>query len=300
MITTRRPIRGHPVQAIRESAIVRWATRASERLVRHRVSEQATVIAFNAIYAMFPLALSLTAIGGFLFHGTDARAELVQKIQMAFPRQIAREMSDVINAAGTHAGLLGVIGFGSLLWAGSNLFAGIEVSFSYIFGGRPRGVLHQRAIAFFMILTFSALLILSVAASHFAVLSRLPAGSADGPLWSTQKSLELLGGWIFAVLMYLIIYAVMPSIRLPFRALWPGAVLAGTALQAITLAFPLYIKYLAGFNRFGDTFGLMFLLLTWFYLLAFVLLAGAEVNSLCYEASARARGRIEGRADTKP
>ena len=287
------------MQDIRESAVFRWAAQASDRLTRHRVSEQAAVIAFNAIYAMFPLVLSLTAIGGFLFHSADARAELVRKIQVAFPPEMAREVSDVINAASTHAGLLGLIGFGSLLWVGSNLFASMEVSFSYIFGDTPRGFVQQRAIACFTVLLFSALLTLSVAAPHFAVLGRFPAGFPDGALPGVEKSLELLGGWIFAVLMYLIIYAVLPGVRLRFHALWPGAVLAGTGLEVITLAFPLYIKYLAGFNRFGDTFGLMFLLMTWFYLLSFVLLAGAEVNALRYEAGDRARGRIDGTAGTK-
>jgi len=72
----------------------------------------------------------------------------------------------------------------------------------------------------------------------------------------------------------------VPNVRLSVGAVWPGAVLAGTALQLVTLVFPLYIKYLAGVNRFGDAFSLTFLLMTWSYLVSFILLAGAEINAM--------------------
>jgi len=248
----------------------RWVGRLAERMIAHQVSEQATVIAFNIVYSLFPLALSLTAIGGFLVRGTAERAVLLAEIRAAFPEQLAREMGDVINAAGSYSGLFGLVGFVTLLVAGSNLFAAIEVSFSRIFGVPPRGIVQQRAVAVLMILAFSLLLVVSVTASDAAVFL------AGGPY------LGLAGGWVFATLIQLMIYAVIPNVKIPFRALWPGAVLAGTALQVITLVFPLYIRYLAGFNRFGDAFSLVFLVMTWSYFLAFILLAGAEVIALRY------------------
>ncbi|HYM90421.1 MAG TPA: YihY/virulence factor BrkB family protein [bacterium] len=253
-----------------QTRAVRWAARLSDRMHAHQVSEQATVIAFNIVYSLFPLALSLTAIGGFLVRGAAERAVLLAEIRAAFPAQLAREMVDVVNAAGSYPGLFGLVGFASLLLAGSNLFAAIEVSFARIFGVPPRGIVHQRAVAVLMILAFSVLLIVSVTASDLAVFL------VGGPY------LGLAGGWVVATLMQLMIYAVIPNVKVPFRALWPGAVLAGTAMQVITLVFPLYIRFFAGFNRFGDAFSLVFLVMTWAYFLAFILLAGAEVNAMRY------------------
>ena len=262
---------------------VRWAGRLLERLAQHQLAEQATIVAFNIIYAMFPLAISLAAIGGFVYRGEPARAGLLHTIYAVFPAEVAREMADVINAAGSHSGLLGAIGVLALFWAGSNLFTAIEASFARIFGVRPRGIVHQRLVAFLMILAFSATLVLAVAASNVALLAAGDLGRA--PLGTV---LGLLGGWAFAVLMPLVLYLVVPNVRLPFRALWPGAVLAGTALQLVTLVFPLYIRYAAGLNRFGDAFSLTFLLMTWSYLVAFILLAGAEISALRFGAPAPA------------
>ena len=39
-------------------------------------------------------------------------------------------MAAVINTAGTHSGLFGLIGLLSLVWAGSNLFTAIEAGFA--------------------------------------------------------------------------------------------------------------------------------------------------------------------------
>lgn len=261
---------------------VGWAGRFLGRLAEDQLAEQATIIAFNIIYAMFPLTISLAAIVGFVYRGGPARAELLDAIHAAFPAEVAREMADVVKAAGSHSGLFGLIGFLSLFWAGSNLFTTIETSFAQIFGVPPRGIVHQRLVAFLMILVFSALLVLSVAASNLALLmgrqrGHVPAGAGA---WTGGQVLGLLGGWAFAVLMHLVLYLSVPNVRLPFRAVWPGAVLAGTALQLVSLVFPLYIRYLAGVNRFGDAFGLTFLLMTWSYLVGFILLAGGEINAL--------------------
>lgn len=271
--------------SLADAGPVRLAGRLSKRLAQHQLAEQATIIAFNIIYAMFPLALSLAAIGGFAYRGGAARSGLLRAISAAFPAEVAREMADVVNAAGSHSGLLGVVGFIALLWAGSNLFTALETSFARIFGAAARGIVHQRLVAFFMILAFSVLLVLAVLASNFAILARgLGATTPAAHEWGDGPVLGLAGGWVFAVLMPFVLYLVVPNVRMPWRAVWPGAILAGTALQLVTLLFPLYIRYLAGVNRFGDAFGLTFLLMTWSYLVAFVLLAGAEITALRYAA----------------
>ena len=268
--------------SLAEARSVRWAGIFLGRLTEHRLTEQATIIAFNIIYSLFPLALSLAAIGGYVYRGGEARAGLLHAVNAAFPAQVAREIAQVINTAGSNSGLLGLIGFLSLFWIGSNLFATMETSFARIFDARPRGIVYQRLVAFLLILVFSALLILSAAAANLALLMGGHRGNA--PATSGERALgqvlDLLGGWGIAILLHFVLYVVVPSVRLPLRVLWPGAVVAGTAFQLVTLVFPLYIRYLAGVNRFGDAFSLTFLLMTWSYLVAFIMLAGAEICAL--------------------
>ncbi len=265
-----------------------WMATIVGRLTAYQTTEQATVIAFNIIYAMFPLALSLTAIGGYIFRGASARAQLFAEISRAFPDQIAREIAGAVSAAGNYSGLLGILGLATLLVFGSNLFTAIEMSFARVFNVTPRGLVHQRAVAFLIILTFCALLLFSIAAVHVAVLfGRLPGNLAAR--WYLSRVFGLAGGWTASTLMHLILYLVVPNVPLPLAAAWPGAVLAGTGTQITTLMFPLFIRYFGGFNWFGDAFALTFLVMTWAYILGFILIAGAEVNALRYAQLSRGR-----------
>jgi len=63
--------------SLAEARAVRWAGIFLRRLTEHRLTEQATIIAFNIIYSLFPLALSLAAIGGYVYRGGEARAGLL-------------------------------------------------------------------------------------------------------------------------------------------------------------------------------------------------------------------------------
>ncbi|HKC20080.1 MAG TPA: YhjD/YihY/BrkB family envelope integrity protein, partial [Candidatus Dormibacteraeota bacterium] len=54
--------------------------------------------------------------------------------------------------------------------------------------------------------------------------------------------------------------------------------LAGVLIEALSLGFSLYARIAGGFNTYGATFGLFFLLATWFYLLSQLILLGAVYN----------------------
>jgi len=77
-----------------------------------------------------------------------------------------------------------------------------------------------------------------------------------------------------------LIYSLVPKARLPWGAIWPGALGATLAIGVVDYAFPLYLANVSTITRFGTTF--VFVLI-WFYALAIIMLAGAVVNALRYE-----------------
>jgi hypothetical protein len=50
----------------------------------------------------------------------------------------------------------------------------------------------------------------------------------------------------------------------------------------VTLLFPLYLSINRGINQYGATFGLLFLLMTFFFFLGLITMIGVEVNSVIY------------------
>jgi membrane protein len=77
-------------------------------------------------------------------------------------------------------------------------------------------------------------------------------------------------------------YMLVPSGRVPWRCVWPGAVGATLAMAVVDYGFPLYLANISAF-RAGTTFVFVLIALVWFYLLALIVLCGAVVNELRFE-----------------
>ena len=86
---------------------------------------------------------------------------------------------------------------------------------------------------------------------------------------------------LFAVLC--LIYWAVPNDRMPWRAIWPGALTATLAIGIVDYGFPVYLGSISTIARFGTTFVFVLIVLIWFYALAIVVLAGAIVNALRFE-----------------
>src|SRR3954453_6932011 len=79
--------------------------------------------------------------------------------------------------------------------------------------------------------------------------------------------------------MFLALYRVIPHTPLTLADVWPGAVVAGVLFVLLNQAFPLYFSILGGSYAAYKTLGLFLVLMTWFYLLAVILVLGVELNA---------------------
>ncbi len=68
--------------------------------------------------------------------------------------------------------------------------------------------------------------------------------------------------------------------------MWPGALVAGILFEVVTLIFPIYLSLNKGLNAYGKTFGLFFLLMTFFYFVGLITMVGVEVNSVLHPVDA--------------
>jgi uncharacterized BrkB/YihY/UPF0761 family membrane protein len=99
------------------------------------------------------------------------------------------------------------------------------------------------------------------------------AAIGEVPAW-----LGFLVGWVVMSWLLFWIYRYAPSRRYPARALLPGAVLAGLAIELLSLVFPLYTHATHQVTTYTRGFALVFVLLAWVYFLAQLILMGAVFN----------------------
>jgi hypothetical protein len=94
----------------------------------------------------------------------------------------------------------------------------------------------------------------------------------------------------------LTIYRLVPNRTFRIRQLWPGAVVSGVLIELITLLFPLYAKLAHGFDTYGQSLALFFLLATWLAFLSQFILIGALWNRVRLGEEFTASGLLATRA----
>ena len=109
----------------------------------------------------------------------------------------------------------------------------------------------------------------------------LPFGLGDGR--ALVYYLTLAGGLVVLFAILCLVYWRVPRGPIPWRCVWPGAAGAAFSIGVVDYAFPLYLSNVSAL-RIGTSFLFVIIVLVWFYALAMILLAGAVVNELRFEA----------------
>jgi membrane protein len=84
-------------------------------------------------------------------------------------------------------------------------------------------------------------------------------------------------GTASSFVVFFVIYLVVPNRRQRASAVWPGALFAGVATELLSQLFPLYIALNPGIDQFGRDFALLFVLMTFAYLLGVITILGADI-----------------------
>ena len=246
---------------------------------------QAVLVAWNTFFAMFPIVLVMTAVLGLVLNLLGMSETKIQDLVVnLFPDpQIQTAMSGALVGVKNSTGLVFVIGFMGLIWAGSNLFGALERAFDVIFHAKPRDFNHGRLMAIAMIGVFTVLSAVAVgSAALLPLISRIPGVPSVLTSGVAATLIQIPIGVLSGVLLFGAIYLVVPNRKQTVAGVWPGALLAGIGFEALSLAFPLYLRVTGGSKQYGATFGLLFVLLNYFYFVGLITLLGAELNAVLH------------------
>ncbi len=233
-----------------------------------KAGNHASGLAFNAFMTMFPVMLGLLALIGLVLRNPHAQEQVQSTLVGAFPSEAHGALTKTLEGVRRRTGLLAILSIVGLVWSGTGFFSFMEFALCEMFGAKQRSFLRQRLMGVVMIAVFIVGMVLVVLAN--AAVSALPRLPFTGPILGT----------IVMVALMTVVYRVVPNKTFSIREVWKGAVLAGVGIEVITLAFPLYARLMHGFNTYGATFALFFLLATWLYFLSQLILVGAVLNRM--------------------
>ena len=259
--------------------------RAVRRFLDAQGPNWATIIAWNLFFAFFPMAFLAISAVGLALRDPGTRDAVVQQILGAFPScqsggggtcQLVTALDDFRRSSGIFA----VIGILGLIWSGASLFSAVEQGLNSLYPCKSRDFLQQKLMAIGMVFVFTVMAVPLVASgSLLGLLEALPATPSLFRSGPASLLLQLAAGIVDASLLFGLIYFIVPNRKQRVRDILPGAVVTGVLFEALTLLFPAYFGLVTRAPQWGQTFGLVFVLLFYFFLIGQLVMLGGSVNA---------------------
>jgi membrane protein len=236
----------------------------------------AAMVAYFALLSFVPLTfLALSLLG--LVHRADASDFLIKELSRAFPSSSLQSILSLVHQVQDNAATLGIVGGVALLWSSLSLFSALESAFNIVYGRPNRPFLKGKGIAAVVMLATVTTLFVSlvIGALGVEVVKRYAPGFAgsSGVAYVLSIAVSLLGVFVFV----LAIYRVLTNAPVTVRDVLPGAVMAAILLEASFQIVPVFVRF-AGVNPVLRVLGGPVILLLWLYLMANVIVLGAELN----------------------
>ncbi len=264
--------------------------RTWEQMGRDHVSLLAAGVAFYGLLALFPAIAVLIALWGLMFDPLIIEQQ-IQQITGALPEQAAalvtREARAVAQSQTGHS-IAAVAGFLFAFYTATLGVRSLIEGLNIIYGERERrGFLARNLLA--ILLTLALMITLLITLGLIVVVPILL--NAVG-LDATSAALI---GWLrwpllagMAILGLGLLYHFAPSRSRP-RYQWVswGSVIATLLWIIGSIGFSVYVRNFASYNEVYGSLGAVIILLMWFWLSAFIILMGAELNSEIEHQTAR-------------
>ena len=262
----------------------RLAWRAVQTATAPESQLVASSIGFFTLFSVFPLALLAVALASNWLDPVLAEQRIVAELEFVVPgldALLGANLQSLVQARGPVTGLAAL----ALVWSASSAFNVITRAMDRIWGAdinHRRSVWRHRTLAVVTVLLVAVLLLLATMVEGpvlTMVNSLLPARLSSIGQYTDRFWAAFLNVTLFAIL-----YRFMPHVRLRWRDVLPGAILAGVLWQGAKQLSSLFIaRYLSTSNLIYGSVGAIIAFLMWTYVSSVILLFGALLNRYAAE-----------------
>jgi membrane protein len=249
--------------------------RVLRKFFADRGTHLAAMIAYFALLSFVPLLLLSLALLG-LVHQADEGSFFVRQLEKTFPNTSLDSILRAVRAIQSNAAALGAVGGGFLLWSSLSFFSVLESAFNIVYGRPNRGFLHGKALATMMMGgSLVALFVSLVIGSIGQEILKRYLGFASNATSARVIAIAISTIGLFVFLSSA--YYVLTNVDLTLREVLPGAITAAVILEATFQFLPVYVD-VSKHNPVLQTLSGPAILLVWLYVMANVIVLGAEVN----------------------
>jgi membrane protein len=243
------------------------------KFIDDRASSLAALVAYYAFFSLFPLLLVLVSTLGFALEDNPSlEDEILDSAFGRIPVIGAQLRNDVEPLTGSTAAL--VVGLAGALWAGLGVTLALSRAFDVVWDVprlEQRGGMRARLYGLIVLTVLGGAVVASTVAGGVAAAGGIGLGA--------ESAAALAGSFVVNSAVLLAVFWLLTGPARPLRSLLPGATVAGVGLLALQAVGGWYVdRTVTGAGDTYGTFALVIGLLSWFWLVAHLLLLAAELN----------------------
>jgi membrane protein len=254
-----------------------------EELFRTRAFTMAAAMSYYFVLALVPLLIFLSAMLGYL-PIPNLFDQLLDILAVLVPPAAMQMVEHILTSLLVpHRGGLLSFGLLSYLWTASGGFAASIEALNVAYDvEKTRSWWRDRLQALLLTFTTGVLsltgLLLIIAGPRFGrLLTELfPIPGSFGEVW---PALRLVTVFVTIVVAIELQYYLAPNRKQRFADTLPGAVVAVGGIFLCSAGLGYYFGHLSNYNKTYGSLGAVIILMLWFYVVALLLVVGAEVNA---------------------
>jgi membrane protein len=247
---------------------------AGMRFSRDGCAFLSQAIAFNALFAIFPLlVLVLTAASVVIPNAEGQILTFFDTFAPALHDTIAENVRSYVYGRG----LSSIVAFLVVLWASKNLFMGLAYALNRALGvPKSRPIYHDILISLIMLPITGIVMLVAIGMPIVVSIVFAKAQLHDPQNFSQILAYAISMAMVFIVVVFL--YTFLPSRRVHWQFAVPGATFVALMWPAVQFAFAFYTVHVDFTHVYGALSAPLVLLL-WFYLIGIIFFFGAELSA---------------------
>jgi len=251
-----------------------------DKFLADRGTHLAAMLAYFALLSFVPLLfLALSVLG--LVGEQGESSYLIEQLRKAFPESSVNDLIAAVREIQHRAGELTAIGLVGLVWGSLGFFSALESAFNIVYGVPNRRFAHGKGLMLLLVTASLAVLFVALLVSSVGVDLGRRAGA--GAWLAYLVGIPVSGALVLAFTWSA--YRLITNVPVTWRETLPGALVASALLVGSFQIVPVFVRATTAIVSL-QAFGGLLVMLVWLYLMANLLVLGAEVNVI-----RRRRGR---------
>jgi membrane protein len=264
-------------------------------MAQTEVHTYAFSVAANAILSLFPFIVMMFTIARLVFHSHAMESAIGDMIRYFLPtgQEFVTKNMQIVAHARKGVQLASVL---MLLISSTGIFLPLEVALNRVWGvTRNRSYIMNQLVSLGLAASIGTLAMISVAvtAAQQSILHAVFFGHTDNFVFAfvTHWLLQISAA-VASVLLFFLVYWILPNRKLPVRAVLPTAIVIGLSWELAKMLYVAVLPWMDLHSVYGP-FSVSVSLMLWAFVTGLLLLAGAH-----YSASRHAL-RLASMADLK-